>query len=112
MKIYTAMISTPNNGGTNILKCDTIEFEGRFWLVPVWLEDDFGEIKTPKRIICMSVLDHQVLGPDSSYADFLVKEPIPKEVLYGEATEHNGIAYLIVECPELPDIPSGSLDVH
>jgi hypothetical protein len=107
MKIYKAMISSPDyeKNNTSIFECDAIEFEGKFWLVPNWLEDGFGSVKTPKRIICLSKLDHSVSS--LSYADFLVKVPIPKNVLDGRITEHDKETFLILEYPELSALPSG-----
>lgn len=105
-KIYTALISTPGeSGGTAYLKCDVIKFENKFWLVPNWLEDDLGLVKTPSRLICISTLEHQKLQ-NPKLGDFLVKVPIPRNVLYSEITEEDKESFQILEYPELDDIPA------
>ena len=106
------MIATPAGEGTQYSKCDTIEHEGSYWLVPEWFEDPSVGLKIPKRMICISNLEHQVLGPDSKYADFLVKYAIPTNVLSGELTEQDKKEYQVIEYPKLSDLPAVSDLIH
>jgi len=41
---------------------DTIEHEGRKWLVPFWLTDESSGLSKPERIICLDLLPHQKSG--------------------------------------------------
>ena len=108
MKIYTTMVFIRRGRNTKLGKCDTIEHEGKLWLVPEWLEVPSAEVKTPKRMVCIADLQYQVLKPGAPYGDFLLKESMPKDVLDGKTTKHGDKHYLVVEYPGLSDIPAAS----
>jgi hypothetical protein len=51
------MITTsggPDEG--KVLKSDTIEYRGMFWLVPEWLQDRATGKEVPARSVCISLL--------------------------------------------------------
>ena len=104
MKILkTAYISDAVPG--HPLECDTIEFEGRFWLVPLWTENHATGKMRPERIICLDCLPHQTF-PQVAKETFVLNIPIPKCVLDGEIPYESAYNFEIVENPEIDfDIP-------
>jgi hypothetical protein len=86
-------------GGTG--QCDTIEYEGRFWLVPFWKNTPDGRWRSPARIIPLDQLAHQdVRG--SPFGDFVLTEGIPKALFDGDASMR-GVA-ATMGCIENPEI--------
>ena len=82
----------------HLLKCDTIEYQGRFWLVPSWTENHTTGKMKPDRIICLNSLPHQIL-PLGAPENFALDVPIPKCVFDGEIPP--GTTFEIVENPEI-----------
>ena len=109
MKIFKTFITFTDAEPGKILKCDTIEFEGKFWLVPEWLEKAaIGEMQ-PLRIICLDLLPHQKIQRGTP-ADFVLNDPIPKCVFDGEIPPQTTLNFRILESPEIwVEIPKKSL---
>lgn len=82
MKRFTAMIAV--EGSSSVDRCDGIEYDGRSWLVPYWLEPAGGEWRQPERIV---PLDHLPGVQEANFAgaSFVVGVPIPKTILFGAA---------------------------
>jgi len=103
MKIYKAMVAI--EGEAAIYKMDAIEYQGKFWLVPTWLDSPDGKQSKPLRLILLDSLQHQRLDPSGgSRADFAVNNPIPKAVLDGRAPQQQGFSlnmYVVLEAPAL-----------
>ncbi|MFH1080743.1 MAG: hypothetical protein V1766_10900 [Pseudomonadota bacterium] len=84
----------------HLLKCDTIEFGGKFWLVPLWIENHATGKMRPERIICLDCLPHQQL-PQVAQEDFVLHVPIPKCVFDGKIPDETAYNFEIVENPEI-----------
>ena len=78
MKIYKTFLVIGGEGA--VVKMDTIENEGRYWLVPTWIDAKGGTVSTPERVIPLDQFEHQTSGGD--IADFVVNSPIPKKVFH------------------------------
>ncbi len=98
-KIFTTMVSLDDSG--EISKCDTIEYEGKMWLVPHWLESPAQGWKTPTRIVCLDGLPHQKT-PGSPFGDFVLTYPIPKALLLsGQVPKQSKFVIVVVESPDI-----------
>ena len=51
MKITKTLVQISDDG--MLLACDTIEYEGKLWLVPDWLTGPVENSERPARIICV-----------------------------------------------------------
>ncbi len=100
MKILKTLITFTDTDLGKILKCDTIEFEGKLWLVPEWLENAATGEMQPLRIICLDLLPHQKIQR-STPADFVLNAPIPKCVFDGEIPSETTLNFQIVESPAI-----------
>jgi hypothetical protein len=83
--------------GISVFPMDTIEYEGKFWLVPIWLESPTEEWRTPARLIGLPNLHTQDLRGTQAPVDFAVQVPIPKAVLEGKTTT----GYSVIERPPI-----------
>lgn len=97
MKIYKTLISFDDEG--KIYKCDTIRFEGKFWLVSRWLDPPGTGNTMPERIVLLDALPHQKMS--FAGCDFLLRHPIPKAVLYGEIPSELKNKYVVIDRPRL-----------
>ncbi len=105
VKIYRTMVSD----GTSIFPMPTIEHEGKFWLVPKWIEHKDGEWIAPERIICLDgLIDQDWRGRPNAPFDFAVNIPIPKSVFDGNASPAESAKYTVIELPPIrfPKPPS------
>jgi len=88
---------------------DTIEHEGKLWLVPSWTYNTNEGWKRPERIICLTQLPHKKVFPgDGVPADFVLEYPIPITVL----DDHNLIPLpdgaKVIDYPDIKEsIPKG-----
>ncbi len=104
-KIYQTIMSF--EGENDILCIDTIEYDGKMWLVPRWLEAPFEGWKTPERIILLDSLDRQK-APADYEADFVLQSPIPKDVFEGRIPKGSEGEFVVIELPDVKiPIPRG-----
>ncbi len=104
-KIYQTLMYY--EGENDILYIDTIEYDGKMWLVPRWLEAPSEGWKTPVRIILLDLLYHQVI-PSGVPADFLLKLPMPKDVFEGRIPKGSEDEFVVIERPDVKiPIPRG-----
>jgi hypothetical protein len=96
MKIFKTIVSD----GQSILPVDTIEHEGKLWLVPLWIEDQDTKEKWPARRIQMDILAHKKLGPPQPW-DFHLLDPIPKGVLDGTVPSKEAHGFVVVDSPAI-----------
>jgi hypothetical protein len=84
---------------------DTIEHEGKLWLVPYWLETPLPGVRKPIRLIRMDSLPHQFLGHDLFGYDLYkleLSDPMPIAVLNGETVQsRSGTLFDVVEAPDI-----------
>ena len=97
-KIFTAMFGNDTDGIVH--KCDAIEYDGKLWLVPHWLEVLQQRVSKPARMIRFDNQPHQALC-GSKFGDYLLNGPVPKALLE-RTTPGQPIAGF--EYVELPDI--------
>lgn len=106
MKIYKTLMFFSDSDPGHIFACDTIESDGKFWLVPDWLDNIATKKRTPIRMICLDGIKHQRVAVGKP-SDFVLNEPIPKCVFDGQAPQ--GTSFQIVENPLITDdIPKQS----
>lgn len=98
MNIFKTGVGTDN--GT-ILQCDTIEHEGKLWLVPEWLDEPARGVSKPRRIIRMDLLPHQSMLGTNYRLDYILNDYMPRAVLDGTAPPEQANQYEIVELPEI-----------
>ncbi len=97
MKILKVMVMGLE-GGT-ISKCDAIEYEGKLWLVPRWLDIPAKGVTKPARLVRFDSLPHQAMPP--GFGDYCVNVPIPKE-LFEDHTPKKAIpGFEFLELPEI-----------
>jgi hypothetical protein len=99
MKILKVMVIGVE-GGT-ISKCDGIEYEGKLWLVPNWLDIPAQGVTKPARLIRFDTLPHEALPAGSAFGDYILNMPMPTE-LFGHQTPRQAIPGF--EFQELPEI--------
>jgi len=92
-KIFKTSILMNNNFYT----CDTIFWQGKYWLVPEWLENIDTKKRQPKRIILVENLRHQKLSGSPHH--FAVSEPIPKDIFDGKSPSRK--PYQMINYPEV-----------
>jgi hypothetical protein len=95
-KIYTTWLMT---GGAHWLM-DTIEYQGRFWLVPAWLDRRSAGWTRPLRIVWLATGQHKRTKVNDQ-ADFLVEEPIPKAVFDGRIPSQLTGKVAVIEAPDI-----------
>lgn len=101
MKIYKTIVAIsgdPEYHG-QILRMDTIQYEGQMWLVAMWLDSPSEGFSVPERIICLDTLPHHISSFEN--ADFVLNDPIPKSVLDGRVPEKSEFEYVVKERPNL-----------
>lgn len=95
VKIFKTAVPTDGM----IVTMDTIEYEGKFWLVPQWLDDKIQILSRPARLIRLDSLPHVKGGPPPH--DFVLTDYIPKSVLDGTASQQIKDKYEILDQPQL-----------
>jgi hypothetical protein len=97
MNIFKTLVALEGDGYVYTL--DTIEYKGKMWLVPEWIEPIAKQWTSPLRIICLDVLPHQKSSsPDH---DFVLNNPIPKCILAGQVPLEKVKQYVVIERPDV-----------
>jgi len=104
-KIYRAVLIS----GPSILQMETIEHDGRFWLVPDWIVSRDQKLMKPLRIISLATIPHTDLGEGQRGHRFVVHGPVRQSTLRGHPPPEEANLFEIVESPEIifpnPDAP-------
>ena len=102
MKIEKTWVAFTGEPMTTALLCDTIEYEGRKWLVPAWYDRrDIGMSK-PVRIICLDgFLEYAKGCPFAPEADYMLLPPLPRAVYEGRDQMELGGQKAVIEFPDL-----------
>lgn len=95
--IFKTKLMTDAEPG-HLLICDTILLDGKYWIVPQWLEDKKTKKRQPERIILLDNLKYQISDPDSGH-HFFLGEAIPKEIFCGELPAQT--TYHVIIQPEV-----------
>ena len=96
MTIFSARVAVDGA----LMNVDAIEWDGKLWLAPNWLDTPDGKWTMPTRIIRFDTLAHSDLRGKSAI-DFVLQDSMPKE-LFGDRTPQPPIAGF--EYLELPNI--------
>jgi hypothetical protein len=90
---------------------DTIEHEGKFWLVPGWIYNTNEGWKRPERIILLDSLPHIKIPPEnpmSAEADFFLGYSIPITATYDDNLLPLPIEAVVINSPDIKEtIPTG-----
>lgn len=89
---------------------DTIEYEGKFWLVPDWIYNTNEGWKRPERIICLAQLPHKKVAPQDGIpeADFVLGYPIPITALDDRSLIPLPDGAVVIDFPDIQEtIPKG-----
>jgi hypothetical protein len=106
MKVLKTVVMIKESGA--IFECDTIIYQGKKWLVPMWIDTPALKLTTPTRIILLDNLPHQKAGPQQK-ADFVLNTPIPKSVWNGIQPQPE-TGFVVVEKPDIS--PDEIEDLH
>ena len=86
--------------GSSLYTIDAIEWKGKLWLVPFWLDNPGKKETTPGRVIRFDNLRHSdVRG--TSIGDFLLNDPLPKELLTRETPKQPIAGFEYEELPTM-----------
>jgi hypothetical protein len=101
MKIMKTLVCL--EGTSRIIRVDTIEHEGKLWLVPKWLVSPVEGVQRPERIVRMDLLQRQktTLRKDGKSADYLLNIPMPESVLLGLFQHGKDSKYEVVPTPDI-----------
>jgi hypothetical protein len=85
--------------GHEVNYVDVIEYEGEFWLVPHWLEDQVARVQRPLRIIPLAAMEHsRAPGADP---EFVLALPLPSTLFGDRIPPDTAQAYRVVELPDI-----------
>ena len=96
-----AMLRTMINDGESIRPITTIEYKGKFWLVPHWYESRDGQWRVPVRIIGLETFPVQDMRGHHAEYHFAIHAIIPKALLDGLAPPELAAQYEVVELPHV-----------
>ncbi|WP_341702637.1 hypothetical protein [Ferrovibrio sp.] len=85
--------------GNSIVKMDTIEYDGKHWLVPEWLHNPATGISKPARMILLDVLPHQ--KSTGGEWDFVLHDQLPRALIFGPSPSGSTPPYVVVEAPDI-----------
>lgn len=94
MDIKQTVILQHDDG--SLLLCDTIEWQGKLWLVPEWLAGAEKGTERPARLIGLHGLPLQKAHPPYQ-ADYMLSTPLSKDTLAGG----RGQGLDVVEAPDI-----------
>jgi hypothetical protein len=105
MKIMKTLVGM--EGEPHIVLVDTIEHEGKLWLVPKWLESPTEGVQRPERIVRIDTLQKDKIDrsrPNALPADHVLNAPMPRSVLQGPIQPGKDSAYEVIPQPDI-EIP-------
>lgn len=82
MAVRKIVVQREDDG--SVIIADTIEYEGKLWIVPEWLEGPTPGTLCPALIICVDGLSLMKAGPQYQ-ADFVLGTPLSIAVLEGRS---------------------------
>jgi hypothetical protein len=97
LKRIIVVIFLENSGSLD--KCDGLEYEGRNWLVPLWLAPLGVEWQEPERIIPLDRFRHQ--KTDAAGIDYTVNVPIPRAIWSGPTSPELLKQYGVILSPPI-----------
>jgi hypothetical protein len=100
MKIKRTLVAVEGMSLGELERWDTIEYEGKLWLVPYWLDNPSKGTSRPGRIVCLSLLEHDV-GDGPHGISYTLRQPMPKFVVDGQTPPEAAGKFVIVENPPI-----------
>jgi hypothetical protein len=94
MAIYTTIIHCEDDGSAHSV--ETVEYEGKLWIVPRWIEGPIPGTIAPERIICVDGLV-QKTGPHLR-ADYFLPSPLSRDILEGRRISQD---HAVIERPDI-----------
>jgi hypothetical protein len=84
----------------NIELVDTIEYDNKIWLVPLWLEQPALKRKRPVRLVRLDSLPHEKNGthPD---VDFVLNGKLPRHFFDQNVSDKQATLFEVVESPDI-----------
>ena len=97
MKVFKAQIIIAADAH-EIHTIDVIEHAGQFWLVPEWLNSLDRKWKKPARIVSLATMSYQRMRGS---IEFVVNDPIPRSVLFGQPSPEEAGKFVIHQLPDI-----------
>jgi len=102
--VGTMMVNVmEDDGKSTICHIETINFEGKTWLVPEWLDNKAEGWTTPKRIfrpLAKAAYQQRVADLSGDLSELLTS-PIPISVLNGQIPPGRENEFVVVERPDV-----------
>ena len=101
MKIFKTLVTLIDLDSLgHVLDVDTIEYKGKLWLVPEWIDTLDGVWTKPARIICLTELPFEKNQSDIP-GDYVLQCPMTKAILNGQIPTETTLSFVIVEDPNV-----------
>ena len=84
----------------NIIDMDTVEYEGRLWLVPDWIEYPGQGVMKPTRMIALAQLGYSEM-PNFGRVKWAITHSPPKELFEGPVLSPIVSSYEVLILPEV-----------
>src|ERR1700689_5529055 len=82
-----------------LFMADTIEYDGKWWIVPEWLTGPPAGTLCPARIISVDAQHLSIPGPPyRDRADWVLETPLSRDILEGRRVSSNP---LVIERPDI-----------
>jgi hypothetical protein len=95
MAVRKILFQKEETGG--LFKGDVIEYEGKSWLVPEWLQGPTAGTLCPARIICLDDLSVSKAEPQYQ-VDLVLSIPLNRDILEGRKVSRSP---LVIEKPDI-----------
>ncbi len=102
MKIYQTLVRFLEGGETT--EVDTIEYEGKLWLVPEWFYMPTEGVTIPARIIQLDSLAYQIVESpivDCPNVDYVLNDPLSIKLLNGLTQTQEGLEVVVLIRPDI-----------
>ena len=100
LKISKAYVVIAEADGKHaIYYADVIDYEGKFWLVPQWIDMPAQKSTTPLRIVSLETMKYHHLP--GRKPEFVVQNPVPRYVFDGQIPSEKAAEYIVIESPDI-----------
>ena len=100
MKIRRTLVGFEGDSIQQLRRVDTIEHEGKTWLVPYWIDNLDKGTSRPERIVLLDLLEYTDSDGLRGISHTL-KTPMPKCVFEGQNPPPSKGVFVIVENPPI-----------